>query len=102
MPGTMVYIKFMVSQRCKMVVESELERLGLRHGVIDLGMVEILDETSEEQRREFKENLLKSGLQVMEDKRSILIEKIKNVITEMIHYSEEVPQTNYSDLIAEK
>jgi AraC-like DNA-binding protein len=85
-----------------MVVKDELARLGLRHGNIDLGVVEILDEITPEQRMLLKENLLKSGLQLMEDKRSILIEKIKNVITEMIHYSEEVPQTNYSDLISEK
>jgi AraC-like DNA-binding protein len=38
----------------------------------------------------------------MDDKRVVLIEKIKNVITEMIHYSDEVPKMNYSDFISEK
>jgi AraC-like DNA-binding protein len=102
MPGTNFYIKFMVSLRCKMVVEEELLRLGLRHGAIDLGVVEILDDITEEQRLLFKANLLKSGLELLDDKRSILIEKIKNVITEMIHHSDEVPNTNYSNYISEK
>jgi AraC-like DNA-binding protein len=102
MPGTKFYIKFMVSLRCKMVVQQELDLLGLKHGAIDLGVVEILDTITEEQRLLLKGNLLKSGLELLDDKRSILIEKIKNVITEMIHYSDEVPNTNYSNLISEK
>src|SRR4029078_6161347 len=48
------------------------------------------------------ERLLKSGLELLDDKRSILIERIKNVITEMIHYSDELPTQNYSDYISEK
>jgi AraC-like DNA-binding protein len=102
MPATKFYIKFMVSLRCKMVVKEELDHLGLKHGAIDLGVVEILDDVTEEQRLLLKRNLLKSGLELLDDKRSILIEKIKNVITEMIHYSDEVPTTNYSNLISEK
>jgi AraC-like DNA-binding protein len=102
MPGTKLYIKFMVSLRCKMVVKDELEHLGLNHGAIDLGVVEMLDGITEQQRVLLKANLLKSGLELLDDKRSILIEKIKNVITEMIHYSDEVPNTNYSNLIADK
>src|SRR6186997_1081023 len=102
MSGVKFYIKFMVSLRCKMVVKEELDRLGLQHGAIDLGVVEMLDEVTDEQRALLKRNLLKSGLELLDDKQSILIEKIKNVITEMIHYTDEVPNTNYSNLISEK
>jgi AraC-like DNA-binding protein len=90
----------MVSLRCKMMVKEELKKLGLRYVVVDLGMVEMLENITEEQREQLKINLLKSGLELLDDKRSILIEKIKNVIVEMIHYSEEVPKTNYSDHIS--
>jgi len=51
---------------------------------------------------EFKSNLAVSGLELLDDKKSILVDKIKNVIIEMIHYSDEVPNVNYSDYIAEK
>lgn len=92
----------MVSLRCKMMVKEELKKLGLRYVVVDLGMVEILEDISEEQRELLKVNLLKSGLELLDDKKSILIEKIKNVITEMIYYSDELPKVNYSEYLSEK
>lgn len=92
----------MVSLRCKMMVKAELEKLGLHYVILDLGMVEILENISEEQHEQLKRNLLKSGLELLDDKKSILIEKIKNVITEMIHYSDEFPKSNYSDYISKQ
>ncbi|GGH26328.1 helix-turn-helix domain-containing protein [Dyadobacter endophyticus] len=97
-----LYIKYMVSLRCKMMVQQELKNLGLHYVVVELGSVEILEDISIEQREALKRNLLKSGLELLDDKRSILIEKIKNVIVEMVHYQDELPKTNYSDYIAEK
>ena len=97
-----VYIKYMVSNRCKMAVKEELKKLGLHFIVVDLGEVEIMENISEEQREQLKIALLKSGLELMDDKRSVLIEKIKNVITEMIHNSDDAPKMNYSDYISEK
>ena len=96
-----LYIKYMVSLRCKMMVKQELKNLGLRYVVVELGMVEILDDITQEQHQLLKRNLLKSGLELLDDKKSILIEKIKSVIIEMIHYSEEVPKVNYSDYISQ-
>src|SRR5688572_19306900 len=97
-----LYIKYMVSLRCKMIVKEELAKLDLRYVVIDLGMVEILEDITQQQREILKTNLLKSGLELLDDKKSILIERIKNVITEMVHYSDEIPKMNYSDYISEK
>ena len=92
----------MVSHRCKMMVKEELKKLGIWYVVVDLGVVEILEDINEEQHDLLKVNLLKSGLELLDDKRSILVESIKNVITEMIHESTEVPKVNYSDFISEK
>ena len=97
-----LYIKYMVSLRCKMMVKEELKKLGLHFVIVDLGVVKILEEISSEQFEELKINLLKSGLELLDDKKSILIEKIKNVIIEMVHYSDELPKVNYSDYISEK
>ena len=85
-----------------MMVKEELDKLGLHKVVIDLGMVEILEDIQPEQRVQLKNNLLKSGLELLDDSKSILIEKIKSVVTEMVHYSEELPKVNYSDYISEK
>lgn len=92
----------MVSLRCKMIVKEELTKLGLKYVMVDLGIVEIPEDLSKVQHDLLKAELLKSGLELLDDKKSILIERIKNVITEMIHYSDEVPKTNYSDYISEK
>ncbi|MET3535031.1 helix-turn-helix domain-containing protein [Chryseobacterium limigenitum] len=97
-----LYIKYMVSLRCKMVVHEELNNLGIKHAVVDLGIVEILNDITKQQREILKENLLKYGLELLDNKKSILIEKIKNVITEMIHYSDELPKENFSDYLSEK
>lgn len=92
----------MVSLRCKLMVKEELKKMGLDAVAIDLGVAELLDDISAEQRENLKVNLLKSGLELLDDNKSILIERIKNVIIELIHYSDEIPTQNYSDYISEK
>lgn len=97
-----LYIKYMVSQRCKMMVRDEFDKLGLRYTLIDLGVAELVDDMTQQQYAQLKVNLLQSGLELLDDKRSILIEKIKNVITEMIHHTDVLPKANYSDYISER
>ena len=97
-----LFIKYMVSLRCKMLVKEELKKLGLHFIVVDLGEIEVMETITPEIREQLKSALLASGLELMDDKRAILIERIKNVITEMIHFADELPVTNYSDFISEK
>ena len=97
-----LYIKYMVSNRCKIAVRDELKKLGLHFIVVDLGVVEIMETISMEKRLLLKQGLLISGLELMDDKKAILIEKIKNIIIEMIHHSEEVIKVNFSDYLSEK
>ena len=97
-----LYIKFMVSLRCKMMVKEELKKLGLHFIVVELGEVDVMEELTLQQRIDLKAGLLQSGLELMDDKKAVLIEKIKNVIIEMVHYADEFPKTNYSDYISEK
>ena len=97
-----LYIKYMVSLRCKMVVKDELRKMGLHFIVVDLGEIDIMENINAEQREELKAALLVSGLELMDDKKAVLIEKIISVIVEMVHYSDEMPSKNYSDYISEK
>ena len=94
----------MVSLRCKMMVKEELKKLGLQsqHVIVDLGTVELLEDITEKQREQLKKNLLISGLELLDDTKSILIERILNLVIEMIHYSDEMPVMNYSAYISEK
>jgi AraC-like DNA-binding protein len=92
----------MVSLRCKLVVKAALDELGLRYTSVELGEVDLKDEITGEQREILRTKLLKSGLELMDDNKAKLIEKTKNVIVEMVHYSEEYPKTNFSDYLSEK
>jgi AraC-like DNA-binding protein len=92
----------MVSQRCKMMVKEELKKLGLHYIVVDLGAVEIMEEIPGPIWELLRANLAHSGLELLDDKKSILIEKIKNLIIEMVHYSGELPEVNYSNFISDK
>ena len=92
----------MVCIRCKMVVKKELAKLGLHYTVVELGEVEILENISDGQHDQFKAALLKSGLELMDDKKSVLIQKIKNVIVELVHYSQEPLTTKFSEFLSQK
>jgi len=92
----------MVSNRCKILVREELKKLNLHFILVDLGEVEIMEELSQEKRQELSDALEESGLELMEDKKSILIEKIKTVIINMVHHSDELLKVNFSDFLTEK
>lgn len=92
----------MVSLRCKMMVKEELRKLGLHFIVVDLGEIDILENISHDQREQLKESLLLIGLELLDDKRAILIQRIKNVIIEMVHHAEEMPNLNFSTFLSQK
>lgn len=97
-----VQIKYMVSNRCKLVVKEELRKLNLHFVIVELGEVEIMETITPEQHEQLRAALSLSGLELMDDKRAVLIEKIKNAVIELVHYSNEVPKVNYSDYLSEK
>jgi AraC-like DNA-binding protein len=95
-----LHVKYMVSLRCKMLVKSELEKLGLRYVSVDLGIIEILENITSDQHEQLKINLKKSGLELLDDKRSQLVEKTKMVINEMIRLTDNEQNVNYSEYIS--
>lgn len=92
----------MVSNRCKLAVKEELKKLGLHFIVVELGEVEILEDLSPEQREQLRQDLHDIGLELMDDRKGILIERIKNAVIEMVHHSDEKLKTNFSDYLSEK
>ncbi len=97
-----LYIKNMVCIRCKMVVKSELEKLGLNCTTVDLGEVDIKEHISKDQLDKLRIALRRSGLELMDDKKSILVEKIKTIIIEQVHYTDDQLKINLSDYVSEK
>lgn len=92
----------MVSSRCKMAVKEELKKLGLHFIVVDLGEVEVMETLSPIQREQVRVALFNSGFELIDDKRAILIERIKNTVIEMVHHSDGLIKTNFSMFISEK
>lgn len=92
----------MVSLRYKMIVKSALDKFGISYGAVDLGEAEIKGDITPAQRENVKKYLSNAGLELMDDKRSVLIEKIKNVIIEMVHYADELPTVKNSAYFSEK
>ncbi|HZG01927.1 MAG TPA: AraC family transcriptional regulator, partial [Chitinophagales bacterium] len=97
-----LFIRNMVSLRCKMIVKSELDALALPYAVVELGEVDVRGNLTAEKHALLKAALLRSGLELMDDKKAMLIEKIKNVVVEMVHYSEEPPKIKFSDYLSRK
>jgi AraC-like DNA-binding protein len=79
-----------------------VKKIGLNWVSVDLGVIDVHEDITDEQRATLGKNLAKSGLELLDDNKSILIERIKNVIIELIHYPDELPTQNYSDYISEK
>jgi AraC-like DNA-binding protein len=85
-----------------MLVKEELKKLGLHFILVDMGVVDVMENITLDQREQIRSALHKSGLELMDDKKAVLIEKIKNVIIELIHYTDELQKINFSDYLSEK
>lgn len=97
-----IFIKHMISKSCKMFVQAELANLGIRYDSIDLGEVEISGSLTTYQRIKLRESLTRYGFELMEDKRTILVEKIKASIVELVYHTDERLNTKYSYILGER
>jgi YesN/AraC family two-component response regulator len=98
-----IHIKHMVSLRCKLVVKDALASLGIKYSCVDLGEVKINDDDfSVQKREELKKILNRSGLELMDEKKSTIVERIKNIIVEMVHYADELPREKISIYLSDK
>ncbi|MBK6444634.1 MAG: helix-turn-helix transcriptional regulator [Bacteroidetes bacterium] len=92
----------MLSNRCKIAVKDELKSLGLHFIIVDLGEIEIMENISAEQREKLKVGLMRSGLELMDDKKGELIERIKSAISEMVLEMDDSFKVNFSDYLSTK
>jgi len=98
----MLQIRNMESNRCIMLVKKELNKLGLKHNSIELGAVEIKGNISDNYLRMLDTALKESGLEIMYNKEKLLIEKIKDAISELICLTDEHPKPSISEYISRK
>lgn len=96
------YIRNMVCSRCKMVVRDQFEKAGFSPVLVELGEVEIKEEPDSRELEPLKDSLLKLGFEIIDDRKSKLIDQIKNAVITLIHHSEELPKTNFSEFLSQK
>jgi AraC-like DNA-binding protein len=101
-PSLKIYIKNMVCIRCQMVVKAELEKMGLQYVEVKIGEANIIENILPEQLKQLDTALRKSGLELMDNKKSILVEKIKSAIIELVHYRDEQIKVNLSGFLSDK
>jgi AraC-like DNA-binding protein len=97
-----IYIKNMVCKRCKMLVKSEFEKLDIHLRTLELGKVETTNNITQEKLKLLDNNLRQFGLELIENRKIILVEKIKTAIVILIHYSDVQLKINLSNYLSEK
>ena len=97
-----LHIKNMVCNRCIMVVEDQLKRLGLQPLSVELGVAILQTQVTDEVYHSVKEALEPFGFELMDDKKSQVIEQIKDAIIELVHYKDSDLKVNLSDHLASK
>lgn len=97
-----IFIKNMVCNRCIMVVQNELDKLGLEAKSIKLGEVTLEKELDAAGKKALGAALVPLGFQVIDDKKSRVIEKIKNVIIDLVHHQDNDSKTNLSDVLGQR
>ncbi|WP_445663942.1 helix-turn-helix domain-containing protein [Fodinibius sp. AD559] len=102
MAFTKRYVKYMVSLRCKMILKDELEKANLTYSISPHGAIEFREEITETQLEELNKNLLNSGLELLDENESMLIDRIINTVTEVVHYSDKLPNLSFDDIIGKK
>ncbi|WP_100611417.1 helix-turn-helix domain-containing protein [Confluentibacter lentus] len=95
-----LYIKNMVCSRCKMVVKSELEKLGIQLLSVDLGVIEMLEPVTEQQKHDIAVTLKVFGFELIDDKKSKSIDKIKTLIIDLVHHKNNDLNANLSEYIS--
>ncbi len=97
-----LYIKYMLNMHCRKAVKEELNKFGLHFVIADVSAVDIMENISAEQHEQIRIALIKSGLELIENRKAVLIEKTENAISEMIRYMDELSHTDHSDYLSKK
>ncbi|HUM96777.1 MAG TPA: AraC family transcriptional regulator [Chitinophagaceae bacterium] len=102
MTSQKLYIKNMVCNRCIMVVQQELDKLGFKTKSVTLGEAVLENEPSTEEKKQLEAALLPLGFELIDDKKSRLIEKIKNTIINIVHHQNDEIKNNLSDILSKE
>ncbi len=102
MVATKRYVKYMVSLRCKMILKDELGKASLKYSISPHGAINFFEEPTQAQLEKLNKNLQKSGLELLGENDSMLIDRIINTVVEVIHHSDQLPNLSFEDIIGNR
>lgn len=97
-----LYIKYDGTVACRVILQEQLERLEIKHRLLDLGEIEISDGVSDESFAELQASLNRYSIFIVDNEKSQLIQKIKDTIVEMIYENDKLPAITISQYLSEK
>lgn len=97
-----LYIKYDGIVACRVILQEQLERLDIKHKLLDLGEIEISDSVSKESFDELQDSLNRYSIFIVNNEKSQLIQKIKDTIVEMIYESDKLPSVTISQYLSDK
>ena len=92
----------MVCIRCIMLVKEELKKMNLHYSVVELGEIEVMEDITYDQHEQLKEELKKIGLELLDDKKAVLIQRIKSIIVQIVHHAEEPLLVKFSNYLSKQ
>jgi AraC-like DNA-binding protein len=97
-----IYVKNMACESCKVVVKTALEDLGIDSIKVELGEIVTREDVSDDEKKKLNHELKKVGLELLEKKQGVLIEKIRKVMVDYVYKSDDKPNTKFSVLLSEE
>jgi AraC-like DNA-binding protein len=97
-----IYVKNMACESCKIFVKDALEELGITPVKVDLGEIVTREDVSDEEKKELNSKIKKAGLELLEKKQGVLIEKIRKVMIDYVYNSDEKPNVNFSEILSKE
>ncbi len=97
-----IYVRNMACESCKVVVKAALEELDIAPVKVELGEIETKEDITDDEKKKLNSKIKKVGLELLEKKQGVLIEKIRNIVIDYVYKSEEKPNIKLSAIISEK
>lgn len=97
-----IYIRNMACESCKIVVKDALEELDISPVKVELGEIETKEDISDDEKKKLNSKIKKAGLELLEKKQGVLIEKIRKVVIDYVYNSEEMPNIKFSVLLSKE
>ena len=97
-----LYIKYDINAACKKILQEQLDSLNLNYSIIGFGEVEIKETLQGDKLKQLSSGLGNYGIEIVESHKSILVQKIKDAIIEMVYMDEKLPSSKISSYLADK